>query len=132
VRTWLLRITVNVCRDWHRGHFGTHRRMTTALGNLDVRPPGRLGSRPSAHPGAASHAAALDLHSAINRLDEPLRVVVVLRYFAGLDATEIGSALGTPAPTIRTRLRRALALLREALRDSGEWPVFQTREGDDE
>ncbi|MGZ3666806.1 MAG: RNA polymerase sigma factor, partial [Ktedonobacterales bacterium] len=31
LRPWLLRITVNVCRQWHRGRFGTHRRLTEPL-----------------------------------------------------------------------------------------------------
>ena len=61
------------------------------------------------------YAAALDLRGAINRLEEPLRVAVVLRYYAGLDSAEIGGALGVPSATVRTRLRRALELLQDAL-----------------
>src|SRR5262245_63224783 len=30
-RSWLLRITVNVCRDWLRGRFGTRVRRTESL-----------------------------------------------------------------------------------------------------
>jgi len=122
-RPWLLRIAVNLCHDWRRGRFGTHRRRTEPLPDADLRPFAQLGTQP----GAGAHAAALDLRRAIDGLDEPLRLVVVLRYFAGLDATEIGAALGAPPATIRTRLRRALALLRDELADSGEWPVLPSR-----
>ncbi len=109
VRSWLLRITVNVCHDWLRGRFGTRIRRTESLdtggdiATLDL------------DPGRMRYAAALDLRGAINRLEEPLRVAVVLRYYAGLDSAEIGAALGVPSATVRTRLRRALELLQDAL-----------------
>ncbi|MGH2502499.1 MAG: sigma factor-like helix-turn-helix DNA-binding protein, partial [Ktedonobacterales bacterium] len=41
--------------------------------------------------------------------------LIALRYFAGLDSSEIGAMLGVPPATIRTRLRRALSLLRRRL-----------------
>jgi RNA polymerase sigma factor (sigma-70 family) len=108
-RSVLLRITVNVCHDWLRGRFGTRVRRTESLeAGGDV-------AMLDMDPGRIHHAAALDLRSAINRLEEPLRVTVVLRYYANLDSAEIGSALGVPPATVRTRLRRALALLQDAL-----------------
>lgn len=124
VRPWLLRITINVCRDWQRGRFGTHRRMTEPLEDTDLQPVLRLVS----HPGASNHAAALDLRDAVNRLDIPLRVVVVLRYYCGLDATEIGATIGIPSSTVRTRLSRALTLLRASLGDSDERPAVSRQE----
>jgi RNA polymerase sigma-70 factor (ECF subfamily) len=123
-RAWLVRITINVCRDWQRGRFGTHMRLTEPLEGADLRGLTLLVS----DPGASNHAAALDLRNAINRLDQASRVVVVLRYYAGLDATEIGAALGIPASTARTRLSRALVLLRDYLGDSGEWPAISRQE----
>lgn len=116
IRPWLLRITVNICRDWQRGRHGTHKRLRASLEEADLRPLAYLVS----HPGASIHTAALDLRNAVNQLDEPLRVVVALRYYAGLDATEISEALGIPASTARGRLSRALALLRAALSDKGD------------
>jgi RNA polymerase sigma-70 factor, ECF subfamily len=109
IRSWLLRITVNVCHEWLRGRFGTRVRRTESLeAGGDV-------AQLDMDPGRMHHAATLDLRSAINRLEEPLRVTVVLRYYANLDSAEIGSALGVPPATVRTRLRRALALLQDAL-----------------
>lgn len=75
--------------------------------------------------------AALDLRQAINALEMDYRVVVVLRYYAGMDATEIGAALGLPGGTVRTRLRRALALLREHLSASEHPRSFRAQEGRD-
>lgn len=126
---WLLRITVNVGRDWLRGHFGTNRRLTEPLMELETEAeiPVALFAD---DPGASDHAAALDLRHAIGELDAELRVVVALRYYAGLDATEIGNALGAPPATIRTRLRRALRVLRERLAVSGEHDAIRGREED--
>lgn len=124
-RAWLLQIAVNVCREWHRGAFGKHLRATLSL-TADHE---ALLATLDADPGESGHALALDLRQAINALTPDLRIAVVLRYYAGMDASEIGAALGVPPPTIRTRLRRALSLLREQLRDSGHLPVAERNEG---
>jgi RNA polymerase sigma-70 factor, ECF subfamily len=115
LRPWLLRIAVNICREWRRGRFGRWQRVLRPLdGDLVALP-----AREDAQPGATAHAEALDVREAINALHASLRLVVTLRYYAGLDASEIGEALGLPPPTVRTRLRRALSLLRDELGDSG-------------
>jgi RNA polymerase sigma-70 factor (ECF subfamily) len=111
VRPWLVRIVVNVCSDWQRGRFGTSRRRNDILPGDDVMPLVLPGS----DPGSSDHATALDLRQAITALTPDLRQSVILRYYVGLDASEIGGALGIPAATVRTRLRRALALLRDHL-----------------
>jgi RNA polymerase sigma-70 factor (ECF subfamily) len=111
VRGWLLRITANICQDWQRGRFGTRRARTQSLLDEDALPLGLLGD----DPGTSDSTGALDLRHAINRLDADQRIVVVLRYYAQMDATEIGEALNLPPATVRTRLRRALARLRERL-----------------
>lgn len=114
--SWLLRITVNVCRDWLRGRFGTRVRLTEPLGEQDG---DAFVALLAVDPGGSDHAAALDLRQAIGTLPADLRLIVALRYYAGLDATEIGHALGIPSATVRTRLRRALGLLREHLAGPG-------------
>ena len=126
-RPWLLRITVNICRDWQRGRFGASRRL---LEPLDGAASSDLLATIGDDPGASDHTAALDLRAAIHRLEPEYRVVVALRYYVGMDATEVGAALGIPPATVRTRLRRALALLREYLSASGDLPSFQQWKGD--
>lgn len=66
-------------------------------------------------PGTSDYTGALDLRAALNQLGYDMRVVVVLRYYASMDASEVGEVLGIPAATVRTRLRRALMALRELL-----------------
>lgn len=123
---WLVRITINVCRDWQRGRFGTRRRLTESLPESAS---GELFAVITDDPGTSDHTGALDLRQALNTLDRDLRLVVALRYYAGLDATEIGAALNTPPATVRTRLRRALELLRERLRASQARAGRHTPEG---
>jgi RNA polymerase sigma factor (sigma-70 family) len=123
VRSWLLRITVNVCRDWQRGRFGTRRRLTEPLHDDEAAPLALLGG----DPGASDHANAIDLRGAIDTLDEDLRLVVVLRYYSGMDATEVGAILGIPPATVRTRLRRALRTLRERMSVTGDPPSYRDR-----
>jgi DNA-directed RNA polymerase specialized sigma24 family protein len=56
--------------------------------------------------------------------------VVALRFYAGMDSTTLGAVLELPAATVRTRLRRALELLRQdliALERDGS-PTFPTEE----
>lgn len=121
-RSWLLRITVNVCRDWQRGRFGTRRRLTEPLADDEAIPLALLGG----DPGASDHANAMDLRGAIDTLDETLRLVVVLRYYSGMDATEVGAILGIPPATVRTRLRRALRTLRGRM-SAANAPLPRTR-----
>jgi DNA-directed RNA polymerase specialized sigma24 family protein len=55
-------------------------------------------------------------------LDPALLEPLVLRYFAGLDSTEIGSALGLNASTVRSRLREARLALAGRLMQRGVEP----------
>lgn len=108
-RAWLTRITVNVCLQWRRGWLGKRIARTEPLddgaGEIYVAPLGM-------DPGASDHTGALDIRAALNRLDADQRLVIVLRFYTDLDSTEAGAALGIPAATFRTRLRRALMALR--------------------
>lgn len=52
---------------------------------------------------------------AVLALDEPLREVVLLRYYEGLAPREVARRLGVPAATVRTRLHRGLLRLRARL-----------------
>lgn len=124
-RPWLLRITVNVCRQWWRGGFGRRARLVESLLDDDA----ELLAVLDADPGASEHLGALDVRAAVNALDEDLRVIVALRYYVGMDATEVGTALGIPSATVRTRLKRALARLRLALAISDEQKVERSHEG---
>lgn len=127
LRTWLLRIAVNVCRDWRRGRFGTAQRLSAVLDDMTE---DEAFAVIAADPGTSDHTGALDMRRAVNQLDRDLRLIVALRYYAGMDATEIGAMLGVPSATVRTRLRRALGLLREELNAPSEGAAAGNREGE--
>lgn len=111
VRPWLLHITLNVCRQWRRGLKGQQQAHLRPLPDDDS----HLLTLLELDPGTSDHTGALDLRAAVNVLPDELRSVVMLRFYGGLDATEIGSALGIPPGTVRSRLHRALTQVRERL-----------------
>lgn len=56
----------------------------------------------------------------LSKLPPHLQTIVCLRYYTRLSSTEIGRAMGIPAPTIRTMLRSALGLMRAMLKGDYE------------
>jgi DNA-directed RNA polymerase specialized sigma24 family protein len=68
--------------------------------------------------GTSDHTGALDLRAAVRDLPGEQRLVVALRFYGGMRATEIAEALDIPAATVRTRLHRALITLRTRLQPS--------------
>jgi RNA polymerase sigma-70 factor (ECF subfamily) len=70
--------------------------------------------------GAADEALAAevlpdDIQAALRRLPEDFRAAVVLCDVVGLSYQEIGDSLGIPVGTVRSRIHRGRALLRQAL-----------------
>lgn len=60
---------------------------------------------------------ALPLKEAIRVLDEPLKEVIILRYFSGYTLAEVAGLLNIPQGTVVTRQRKALALLKLELEE---------------
>jgi RNA polymerase sigma-70 factor (ECF subfamily) len=119
VRSWLLHITLNVCRQWRRGLKGRQQAHMQSLPDDADSEYHHLLALHETDPGTSNHTGALDLRAAVNALPIDLRIVVVLRYYAGLDATEIGEMLDIPAGTARSRLHRALLQMRARLLPTG-------------
>ena len=76
-------------------------------------------ARPEALPSTDEIAERAELYSlladAVTALPEPYRNVVHLRFHEGLSIEEIATRSGIPKGTIRSRLHRALELLRQRL-----------------
>lgn len=111
VRPWLLRITVNVCQEWYRLHYRKLVRQTSLLTEQADELPVPL----TLPLGSNDHVSVLDLRQAIDDLPADLRLIVILRYYIGLDSSELGAVLDLPSATVRTRLRRALKMIRNEL-----------------
>ena len=70
----------------------------------------------------AEFAAALDreqLRTALRRLTEPQRRIIVLKFFDDLSTPELCTALGVSAGTLAIRLQRALRALHQAVPGKG-------------
>jgi RNA polymerase sigma factor (sigma-70 family) len=91
----------------------------------------RATARPEAVPGPDELLARAELQrrvlSAVANLPESYRSVVLLRHYEGLSAEDIARRSGESGSTVRNRLARAHALLRERLdRDYGERSLWST------
>lgn len=58
-----------------------------------------------------------EVHEAVDRLPEKLRLAVILYYFEDMDVESTAKVLKVPAGTVKSRLNRARKLLKEVLSD---------------
>jgi RNA polymerase sigma-70 factor (ECF subfamily) len=105
--SWIYRITVNECLNFRRA-----RRDTEPLAEDESPAPS-----PMELAEAAEKSARID--SALVRLSEEHRLVVVLRHFAELSYAEIADAIGVPEKTVKSRLFEARQRLGSLLRPEG-------------
>ena len=103
-KAWLIRVTLNACRDLLRSVF---RSRTVSLEEL-VEQPAQL---------SADHREVLE---AVLSLPAKYRDVVYLHYYEEYTAPEIARILGKNVNTVYTRLTRAKGLLREKLGGDGD------------
>lgn len=93
--TWITRILINECKK--------------ELKRLSrVKYPGIVESDAS----ETINYDELPLKEAIKSLEEPLRAVIILRYFAAYTLAETAKILNIPQGTVVTRQRKALVLLK--------------------
>ncbi len=94
--TWMTRIIINECHNVYRKQ-AKYALMAEVADDT--------------HSGGPN----LDLHAALDKLPESLRLPVVLHYVEGYSAKEIASMLRVPVVTIRNRLYSARQKLRKDL-----------------
>jgi RNA polymerase sigma factor (sigma-70 family) len=104
-RPWLLAIVVNEARN-RRRHAG--RQAALALRALETPPAGT----DEAATARADHERLLHVVAAMREDD---RLVIGYRYFLDLSEDETAEALGIRRGTVKSRLARALARLREQM-----------------
>ncbi|RDI36445.1 RNA polymerase sigma factor [Falsibacillus pallidus] len=68
-------------------------------------------------PGTEDQYANLDLEKAMEELPNKYRVIVILRFFEDMKIEEISAVLNEKISTVKTRLYKALRLLKEQLSD---------------
>ena len=114
---WLTRICVNTYRStlrrlarspiWNR--FSTNEEKDALLASVPAEE-------------TKGEEAYADLHQAIDRLPDKLRVAVILFYFRDMDLTSAAQILGIPVGTMKSRLNHARKRLKEALEHEADLP----------
>lgn len=112
LKTYLVRITINKCKDYlkswrYRKLFLTNRFSLT--------------KKEQAH--LVQQEERLDIANAVLNLPLHLREVVIHYYYEELSILEISTILSLSDNTVKTRLRRARQLLKEQL-SMDEWEVL--------
>jgi len=119
-KAWLLRIVTNVCYDQLRS---MQRRPTNSLEDIAVDPEHAAqlvdhGERPGDY--ALRQELGNVLQSAIQRLPVEQRMVLLLSDVEGLSYEEISQVMDTSLGTVKSRLSRGRAKLRDFLMESQE------------
>ena len=104
LRPWLARVLRNRIAERFRRACAALQRETEV---------GRAEALPSSAELVARGELQRRLVEAVLNLDEPARTLVLLRFYEGLEPTEIARRIGRPAGSVRGQLHRALAELRE-------------------
>lgn len=106
IKTWLYRIVVNTSLDFLRKHK-----------RVDVVEQEILEKCIS---GDEDDYENIDLHRALDELSPNYRTIIALRYFEDLKIEEVADVLNENVNTVKTRLYRALKMLRVKMEDDLE------------
>lgn len=121
VYTWLYRIATNLARNRLRDAGRKGRNRGTSLEGLETAAPGYAEVAASTHRTPSTVAAERELDDLLQRcleeLPEPYRMAFVLRTFDDLSYEEIAESMGCPSGTVKSRLNKARALLRDRLQE---------------
>jgi RNA polymerase sigma-70 factor (ECF subfamily) len=122
IQTWIFRIAANQARDYRQRRDAAKRGGNVTTLSLNAEP-----AEDSAPIDPPSHAPGPDatlmnaermalLESALERLGEPCREIIELRYFGDLSYEELSQALDLNPKTVSSRLSKCLDRLEEIAR----------------
>ena len=114
IRPWLLRIAVNEAITIGRSRTRERARQAPEADAAAVADRGAIPERET-----LERESREAIRSAVARLPELYRVIVVLRYFNELSVDEVAAATGRSSSTVGVQLLRARQLLRKAMEGSG-------------
>ena len=109
-KPWVVRILVNEVLTRQR------RKSIPTIPLAELEP----GSVPSETDEAEAFEGRAIVRQAVAGLVPEQKQVVVLRYFAELTVPEVARSIGVREGTVKSRLHRALARLRESLEEAGK------------
>jgi len=103
-KSWLMRIAINTCHDYHRTRWFRHMDMRRALEDL-----------PESMVSVSEFDRTLFLD--IAALPEKYKQVILLRYYQDMTIEETASALQIGPSAVNYRLRKALQMLKIGWRE---------------
>lgn len=103
LKTWLMKIAINTCRDMQRGSWWKHMNRAVTLDQLNS-------------PISPVSDDVIALNMEIAQLPMKLREVVLLYYYQDMTTEEIADALGIAPSTVSSRLNKAREKLRLAMK----------------
>jgi RNA polymerase sigma-70 factor (ECF subfamily) len=106
-RSWLRSVLTRIANRRHREKYARDQHERAVARSEESRQqPDEIVER------AQSHRLLVDM---VLKLNEPYRTTVLLRYFGGLTTKDIAERQAVAVPTVRSRLNRAMELLRSDL-----------------
>ena len=120
VSTWLVSITINLCRNRRRWWARRRHLIAASLDDPDSTGEGTLGEAipdpgPTPARSAEQHEQQRQLLASLQMLNQKDRTVIVLRDIQGHSYEEIAEILGCRLGTVKSRLNRARLQLRALL-----------------
>ena len=109
IKTWIMKIGVNTCRDMLRSAWFRHHDRRIAPEELPI--PAEENLQPE---------ESDDLGRAILELPVKYKDVILLYYYQDMNQDEIAEILRVSAPTVSRRLKRAQEKLRDVLKGGRE------------
>jgi len=121
-QTWLFRIATNKARDFREKRIAAKRGGGQTPISLQAENPetGLTPDPPSSAPGPDEFLMNAEqmglMRESLERLDEPCRQIVELRYFGDLSYEELSATLNLNVKTVSSRLSKCLDRLEEIAR----------------
>lgn len=113
VKTWLIRIMINYCLDEIN-----RKKKTVQVAAIyeDFKEEDK------------DAATKLDIENILQKLDEKYQLIITLKYYHQYTLTEIAESLDMPLGTVKTRLNRALEMLRLQMEKGSELDAGRRKE----
>ncbi len=121
-QTWLFRIAANQARDYREKRNAAKRGGGQTTVSLQAEDPetGLAPDPPASAPGPDTLAMSAEqmagVRAALDRVGEPCREIIELRYFGDLSYEELSSTLNLNPKTVSSRLSKCLDRLEEIIR----------------
>jgi RNA polymerase sigma-70 factor, ECF subfamily len=109
--TWIIKININCCMDFLKKRKRISENEMQYIDSVDINQ-----IQDDNYDLADVLSSNIDLLKAVDKLNINLKTIILLMYFQDLTIIQISEILSLPAGTIKSRLNRALGLLRLELK----------------